>query len=208
MLPTPEHSEQIRASDADRDRYVAALRTQCADGRLTLDEFSDRVERIYAAQIRTELDDVIADLAVPWHSPVRTHATVATVREKVRRRRWHVAVFGETARRGKYRLTGDTAAVAIFGECTLDLSQAEWVDPEMTIDAVALFGQVTVIVPAGVDVALEGVAIFGEKRLSGDDQSTPGSPMLLVRAVATFGEVRVRRSDGRSASRHRGGRGE
>ncbi len=207
MLPTPEHSEQVRVSDADRDRYIDALRTQCADGRLSLDEFSERVEGIYAARVRSELDEVVADLPVPWHSPVRTHATVATVRDKVRSRRWHVAVFGETVRRGRHRLTDDTAAVAIFGECTLDLSGADFTNPEMTIDAVAVFGQVTLIVPEHVDVTLEGVAVFGEKRLAGGDQAAAGSPALLVRAVAVFGEVRVRRPAARRGPHTRRGRG-
>jgi hypothetical protein len=204
MLPTPEDAQPIRAhatrspdlrvSDADRERYIAVLRTQCAAGRLSLDEFSDRAERVYGAPRQVDLDAVVADLPVPWHSAVRAHTTVATVRDKIRGRRWHVALFGETARKGRYRLTGDTAAVAIFGECTLDLTRAEVTDAETRIDAVAVFGEVTVIVPPGIDVTLEGVAVFGEKRLHGDADPVPGAPTLTVRALATFGAVRVLRT--------------
>jgi hypothetical protein len=198
MLPTPDRSREIRVSDADRERYIATLRTHCADGRLSLDEFSDRIERVYSSTSQAELDGVVADLPVAWHSPVRAHNAVETVRNTIRSRKWHVAVFGETVRKGGYRLDTDTAAVAVFGECTLDLSRATFAHHDNRIDAVAVFGEVTVIVPPDVDVTLEGVSIFGEKRLEGDDRSVAGGPTLIVRAVATFGEVRVRRSKPRA----------
>lgn len=194
MLPTPDRSHALRVSDADRERYIAVLRAQCAEGRLSLDEFSDRVERVYEAATQAELDAVVADLPVPWHSSARAHATAAVVREKIRSRRWHIACFGETVRRGHYRVRGDTAAVAVFGECTLDLRDADFEDTEAQIDAVAVFGEVTVIVPRDLDVSLEGISVFGEKRLQGVGAPRRGGPRLVVRAVATFGSVRVRRT--------------
>lgn len=207
MLPTPDRSQLIRASDAERERYIVVLRTQCADGRLSLDEFSERVERVYAAQVRRDLDEVVADLPVPWHSSVRAQATAATVRDKIQSRRWHVAVFGTTVRRGSYRLTSDTASVAVFGDCTLDLTRAQLADPEVRIDAVAVFGTVTVIVPPDLDVVLEGAAIFGDKSLNGPDRSLPGSSTLVVRAIAVFGDVRVRRVPAKDPTQRRRRRG-
>jgi uncharacterized protein DUF1707 len=43
----------VRASDAERERTVAQLRDAAAEGRLTLDEFSQRVEDAYAAKSGT-----------------------------------------------------------------------------------------------------------------------------------------------------------
>jgi hypothetical protein len=43
-------SEDIRASDADRQRVAAILRRHCADGRLTLDELDERLTEVYAAR--------------------------------------------------------------------------------------------------------------------------------------------------------------
>ena len=39
----------MRASDADRDRTVAVLREHVAEGRLTLEEFTERMESAYDA---------------------------------------------------------------------------------------------------------------------------------------------------------------
>lgn len=49
--PRPEERTQ-RVADADRDRMVTTLREQVAVGRLTLDEFSDRVGDALAARTR------------------------------------------------------------------------------------------------------------------------------------------------------------
>jgi len=53
---------RTRASDADRDQTAAALREHLAAGRLTIDEFDERLDRAYAAKALGELDKVMADL--------------------------------------------------------------------------------------------------------------------------------------------------
>ncbi len=53
---------RIRASDADRDRAAAALREHLAAGRLTFEEFQERLDQAYAAKTLGELDQVMADL--------------------------------------------------------------------------------------------------------------------------------------------------
>ncbi|MEV8511181.1 DUF1707 domain-containing protein [Dactylosporangium sp. NPDC051484] len=52
----------VRASDEDRQRVIAALQRHTEAGRLTLDEFSDRVGIVYAAKTLDELRAAIVDL--------------------------------------------------------------------------------------------------------------------------------------------------
>ena len=52
----------IRASDAERDATVERLSRAAGDGRLTLEEFSQRMEQVTAAKTRAELDRLVADL--------------------------------------------------------------------------------------------------------------------------------------------------
>jgi Domain of unknown function (DUF1707) len=52
----------IRASDADRDRIVTALRENLADGRLTTEEFDERLDKALAAKTLGELEGLMADL--------------------------------------------------------------------------------------------------------------------------------------------------
>jgi len=53
---------RTRASDADRDRIVAALREHLAAGRLTIEEFDGRMDKALAAKTLGELDSLMADL--------------------------------------------------------------------------------------------------------------------------------------------------
>lgn len=54
----------IRAADADRERVAAALREEMAVGRLTMEEFEERLSRAYAAKTWAELRELTADLPV------------------------------------------------------------------------------------------------------------------------------------------------
>jgi hypothetical protein len=53
----------VRASDADRDRVVDVLRAAAGDGRLTADEFNERMEAALSSRTLGELAVLTADLA-------------------------------------------------------------------------------------------------------------------------------------------------
>jgi Domain of unknown function (DUF1707) len=52
----------IRASDADRDRIATALRENLAAGRLTTEEFDERLDQALSAKTLGELEGLMADL--------------------------------------------------------------------------------------------------------------------------------------------------
>ncbi len=52
----------IRASDADRDRVATVLRENLAAGRLTTDEFDERLEKAFAAKTIGQLEGLMTDL--------------------------------------------------------------------------------------------------------------------------------------------------
>ncbi len=53
---------RIRAADTDRDRVTALLREHHAAGRLTAEEFHDRMEKAMDARTMGELDELMIDL--------------------------------------------------------------------------------------------------------------------------------------------------
>src|SRR4051812_7590767 len=63
MTPPPEPT--LRASDTERERYAELLREHAAQGRLTIDELDERLDRVYAARTHGELAPVVADLPAP-----------------------------------------------------------------------------------------------------------------------------------------------
>ena len=185
-----------RVADADRDRTVAQLREHVVEGRLTLDEFSERVGRALGARTRGDLEAVVADLP----EPARTvEPAVAPVTPSRKKRRWHVAVMSGHSTKGRWRVSGKTNAVAVMGGCDMDLRRAEIEGPEVEITAFAFWGGVDILVPEGFDVELRGFSFMGGRTLRLKDVAiVPGSPRIIVRGFAVMGGIEVKSRPNRS----------
>lgn len=57
----------VRVSDAERESVAAQLREHYAQGRLTLDELNERLDRAFASKTRSDLNAVTSDL--PYAPP-------------------------------------------------------------------------------------------------------------------------------------------
>ncbi|HWF81324.1 MAG TPA: DUF1707 domain-containing protein [Streptosporangiaceae bacterium] len=72
----------VRIGDAEREKVATSLREHYARGRLTLDEFQQRLDAAFAAKTDTDLAKITADLphadpyAAPWPSS-QPYSTVA-----------------------------------------------------------------------------------------------------------------------------------
>jgi class 3 adenylate cyclase len=167
----------VRASDADRERAVSALREHTAAGRLTLEEFSQRAESAYAASTFDELEPIGRDL--PADLPAE---------RRRRPKRFTAAVLANTVRTGRWRLPRFGVALAFLGDLDLDLRQAELEDTVTAITAIVLLGNVDVYVPEGIEVDFGGLGIFGHRREFGRDvPAVPGTPLVRVRIFSLFG---------------------
>lgn len=64
MDSTYEHTTPpgVRASDAERERTADALKRHFLDGRLTSDEYAERLDAAYAARTREQLGRLLHDL--------------------------------------------------------------------------------------------------------------------------------------------------
>lgn len=175
----------LRASDAERERIAAVLHGSATEGRITLEELSERLRLAYAARTQPELEAIVEDL------PGRDAASSEAGR--TRAWRWTVAVIGNEERGGHWRPGADTRALALIGDCTLDLRQAQLESGVLHITAIALLGDVRVLVPPGVAVELEGIALLGDKnyRLGEAPAPPPGAPRVRVKGYAVLGDVTV-----------------
>ncbi|HSP38066.1 MAG TPA: DUF1707 domain-containing protein [Frankiaceae bacterium] len=70
-----ELSPGLRASDADRERVAFSLQTAVSEGRLTLEEYDERVASVYAAKTYGDLAAVTADLPAVRPEPGRAAPT-------------------------------------------------------------------------------------------------------------------------------------
>ena len=61
-MSTGDDHDRIRIGDAERNAADEALREHLAAGRLSMDEYSERVAQVYNARTRGDLDGLFSDL--------------------------------------------------------------------------------------------------------------------------------------------------
>jgi hypothetical protein len=174
----------LRASDADRERVVAVLAEAAADGRLTLDEHTERVHRAYRARTLGELARLTEDLAAPSAQPLRLDGTRS------------VAAFFTTQRReGRWVMPDRLVATAVGGHIVLDLREALLQGLHTIVHATLIGGQLHLLVPEGVQVSVVAARRPGRPGSELEPRpvaaGAPGSPVIEVRAVTVAGRVRV-----------------
>jgi hypothetical protein len=175
-----EHTPAVRASDAEREQTVAALRAHAVEGRLTLEEFAQRLDTAYEARTRTELDALTQDLPAD--------AQELAPRGRHRAKRLTGVAFGSVERRGRWRVPRFAGLAVLFGDADIDLRTAEIQGETVTITAVLLFGNADFYVPRSVDVSLGGFTIFGHRREHGGDaEPAPQAPLVRIRVFSLFG---------------------
>lgn len=171
---------EVLASDAERERAVIRLRDAAGEGRLTLEEFTDRMERAYAARASTDLEALTHDLPLVA-APSRRSPT-----------RFLFSMFASTERDGRLRVRRGVTCLTVFGNVDLDLRQATLEGDVIDIFAAGMFGAIDVYVPEGVEVDLHGLALFGHKRANGNDPPPrPGTPLVRVWAFSLFAGIDV-----------------
>ena len=180
----------LRASDSDRERVITLLAEAAADGRLTVDEHSERMERACQARTLGELAVLTTDLAGPSAQPIRLDG-----------RRTVTGVFGRDSRSGRWVVPDSLPVMAIFGEVELDLREALLQSGRIVIYATIVLGTIHLILPEGVTVETTGTAVLTRKvsrtvRQPGPrtaDAALPGAgqPVIELRTVGLGGTIRV-----------------
>lgn len=174
-----DRTPAVRASDAEREQTVELLRAHVVEGRLTLEEFAERLDTVYEARTRSELDALTTDLPA---------ASEGAARGRRRPKRFTAVAFGSVERRGRWRVPRFTGLAVLFGDADIDLRDAEIHGRTVTISAVLLFGNADFYVPRSVDVDLGGLTIFGHRREHGDDRDLgPQAPLVRIRVLSLFG---------------------
>lgn len=191
-------NSRLRASDADRDRAASMLNEAMAQGRLTAEEHSDRLDAVYAAKTHADIVPVIDDL--PAASQAVTPAASPDPAAAAATGRRLVAVFGGISRKGSWHPEPVTRILAVFGGAELDLRDAILPGREITIDAVAVFGGVSITVPPEMRVIDTGSAVMGGRDISGDtaESARPDATVLRITGTCVFGGVEVKRKPRRN----------
>jgi len=171
----------LRASDADRDRVLALLADAVSDGRLTIDEHAERVQRACTARTLGELADLTTDLVVASAQPVRLDGG-----------RVISGIFGPARRDGRWVVPETLTVNALFGEVEMDLTEAILQARHVQLLTTVIGGRLRLIVPDGVTVDVNAHQVLGRRRGATPPPVSSDTPVIEVRGVVLGGEIIVR----------------
>ncbi|MET9857113.1 DUF1707 domain-containing protein [Streptomyces sp. NPDC006450] len=215
-MPAPAPAPGLRASDADRDRIAQILADAVAEGRLSTEEHSERLDSLYALKTVGELEVLVRDLPAPGAGTrpgVASYADGAPVGapagapvETV------VAVCSSSSRKGRWRPGAHTRAVSVMGDISIDLTQAVFEQQVTEINVTSILGNVEILVPENVTLRGYGSGVLGNVEVHGEGrgETDPHAPVVIVRGFALLGNIEARPRPGARlvdlASRLRKGR--
>lgn len=186
----------VRASDSERQAIADRLNAAVGEGRLTLEEFSDRVGSAYAARTHGELEPLVADLPAPsGRSTVVVDAHLVPLEPQPAPLDIKI---GAIKRFGRWRLKKDNALGVALGPIKLDLRGADLAAREITLSARTVVGAIKVWVPRGVRVEVEGTTAVGTRTVT--ESNLPPEmdvPTLRLRLDTWVGTVKVYRTGDR-----------
>jgi hypothetical protein len=127
------------------------------------------------------------------------------------------AVFSATARRGEWLPAEDLRVRAVFGNVVLDFTRALMAPGVTTLETLAMFGAVEILVPADLEVELAATALLGSveqkdaggrvrrfiadqiRRVTGQEEprdyppdNDEDAPLLRITGRAVFGSILVK----------------
>ncbi|MFH7593670.1 DUF1707 domain-containing protein [Streptomyces racemochromogenes] len=182
----------LRASDADRDRIAQILSDALAEGRLTAEEHSERLDTLYAVKTVGELEVLVRDLpaGAAAHAPGRAAAPAPAGVGPVES---VVAVCSSSARKGRWRPGPHTRAVSVLGDITIDLTEAVFEQQVTEFNVVSVLGNVEILVPENVTLRGYGSGVLGNFEVRGEAATAdPRAPVVIVRGFSLLGNIEAR----------------
>ena len=186
-----------------REAVMDGLVKRFSEGSVSMEEYERRTGVAAKAMTKAEVFSAIEGL--PEETPDRDTAPAsrsrsttglsgwrcATAGERVPESSAAVAVFSGCERRGVWHAPRRFESISLFGGADIDFRKAI-VPPEgVTINALAVFGGIDVIVPPDMRLEVSGMGIFGgfdHKQTDAPDNA----PLIRIEGFCLFGGVGIK----------------
>ena len=183
-------SGYLRASDRDRDQVADVLHAAYAEGKLDLDEHTERTTAALNARTFDELAALTSDLVPAPPTALRSvPAPVVYDGEEPDR---VTAMLAESKRTGPWQVRRITQANVFMGSVTLDLTEATFATQEIVVNCTQLLGQITIRVPLGTTVRIEAANVLGDSSVKHIGEPDQSMPIVVVKGTNILGEISIR----------------
>jgi Domain of unknown function (DUF1707)/Cell wall-active antibiotics response 4TMS YvqF len=181
--------------ELDRERVIQSLCSHYANDNLTTQELEARFERAYQAATHADLRAVVANLpALPTEpepvgaEPLYRVAPGGHVPNEKR----SVAFMSNVQKTGEWIPARRNVVWAIMGSAEIDLREALIPEGVTEFHCLSLMAEVKLIVPPGVRVTCDGIAIMGEfKEHHPEDTERADAPTIRIDGTAVMGTVSI-----------------
>ena len=183
-FPVTGGPPEVRASDADRDRVVDGLRVAVGDGRLTADEFGERMEAALSARTLGELAVLTADLVTGTAHAAARAEEVVRIDQK----------GGSVQRTGQWLVPRRLELRSSWSDVMLDFTEAVIVEDTLLVEMDMRGGSLVIVTRPGV-VADAGSLTVRYTDVDVHSGGVPGVPVVLrVRLTGRmrYGHLEVR----------------
>lgn len=180
-----------------RQHVIAQLAEHFAADNLSVEALEERLDRAHQAATLDELRALVSDLPVvhPGAPPVtapRTYVSPATGTHAAERQ-VIVGIMGGAEKKGVWTPARETFVVALMGGVELDFREARMPPGITELNIFAIMGGAEIVVPPGVHVDLNGLALMGGFGQNGyaPPPTDPNAPVLRIGGFALMGGVDV-----------------
>ena len=173
----PDDPPGLRASHADRDRVVDALRLAAGDGRLSAEELDTRLESALSARTLGELAGLIADLPA---APAAGGKDVLMVEQH----------GGKYVREGRWPVPARIELRAQECRVTLDFTRAVITSDVLRIETDMVHGKLFIVSSPGIVIDTDGLSLTYSK-LKLDSGNATADPRLRIELTGKLLHAKV-----------------
>jgi hypothetical protein len=179
-----DRSEDLRASDADRDCALGRLQDAVASGMIDLDELDDRSERALQARTKGELATITSDLPVSdAPPPAIPQSDVVVLR----------GTSSSLERGGRWQVPRKLVLRSQKGSTKLDFTEALINHPVVEMELDVDGGSVEIRLPEGASASTDGIeATRSSVEDHRKDPPPNGRPHFVITGTIRRGSLELR----------------
>jgi hypothetical protein len=174
-----------RASDDDRIQVAQLLSEAASNGRLSLEEYENRLTKAYSAASYGQLERLTYDLPEALEYRRRKSRPAPST--------MLLAILSGFERRGRWNIPGRMTTFTLFGGGVVDLRYADFTSPNVEIHAYSILGGQTILLPPEVNVRVRGHGVMGGFDQKVEGNGTPGAPTVTIKGFSLWGGVGIKR---------------
>lgn len=185
-----------RPTTAVREAVIDQLIMNYSHGKLSraaferrLDEAMNSEDNVTIAKLAEDLELIVDE---KYEQSKQRDFGVNYSRKPGKQNDQLVNLFGCNNRAGRWTVAKELQSFSLFGASTLDFSEAEFTDPDVTYKVFCLFGGDTLYVPENVKVVSNVFCIFGSVDNAAPSIPAANAPTITIEGYVIFGSIDIK----------------